>query len=208
MGSTAGLFPGGYPYNVGAVGGANRVHVPFLGDIKFGANALATGTIRAMRFIAPYSMSIDALVVENAGAGDTGEKARLGIYDETANGLPGDLIAEAAEITLGAAVDVNFAAITSTPVVAGTPYWLAFTGDASTFWGLVTAGTAVSSGGFGLMMYNTRSGFAPWASDSVALGTAFAPFLSKTHVYGALPDPFGTPTGTVDTMPLIGVLEV
>jgi hypothetical protein len=209
MTAASSAYPrGGYPFNVGDSAGANRVHVPFLADIKFGATTLPTGTIRACRFIAPYNMSIDALVIENAGAGDTGEKARLGIYAEAANGTPAALIAAAAEITLGAAVDVNFAAISSTAITAGTPYWLAFTGDATTNWGLVSTGTAISSGGFGLTMYNSRSGFAPWAADAPALGTAFAPFISKTHVYGALPDPFGTPTGTVDTMPLIGVLEV
>lgn len=209
MGAIMSSFDGGgYPYNAGTFSGANRVHVPFLADIKFGASTLPTGTIRAMRFQAPYNMSIDALVIENAGAGDTGEKARLGIYAETANGLPGALIAAAAEITLGAAVDVNFAAISSTPLVEGTSYWLAFTGDATTNWGLVTAATTVSSGGFGLSMYNVRSGFAMWEADLPSLGTALAPFLSKTAVYGALPDPFGTPSGSVDTMPLIGVLEV
>jgi hypothetical protein len=198
---------GGYPYDMGATVGSGRVHVPFLGDIKFGASTVATGTLWAMRWIAPYNMTIDALVIENAGAGDTGEKCRIGIYAESAAGLPGALLAEAAEITLGAAVDVNVSAITPFAVTAGTAYWLAFTGNATTNWGLVSAATTISSGGFGLMMHNVRSGFAPWAADLPALGTALAPFLAKTHVYGALPNPFGSPTSAADVMPLIGVRE-
>ena len=196
---------GPYPYNVGTRSGANRVHIPFCPTGVMLTQTLPQDIFYAARFICPYNMSVDGLLIENTSAADNGEKVRLGIYNELAAGYPGSLLAAAAEITLTAAVGLREGAVASTALVGGTAYWLTMNTNAGTAWLCYDLtqpdGTA-----------NSRSGFAPWGAGVTAVATTSTGtagnYIFRAFTYATLPDPWGTPTTGNSYCPVIGVREV
>lgn len=172
----------------------------YLGSIAPMAFPVTANRLYAVPFFVPATTTVDALAFENTGTGDSGDDARLGIYDSTTNGLPGVLLDETGEIALDANRDVRVGATGGDVILSSTTkYWIAMVmnGPSSILTSQV-GGTVPIDFGY------TRTGLPAWnAGAPIFNGTNYVPGLYKSHTYGALPDPFGTPAGA-DLLPVLG----
>jgi hypothetical protein len=139
-------------------------------------------------FIVVRPITLDRLTIV-VTTGDSGKKARLGIYSPGTNVAPGALLVDGGEVDVGSAATVS-ATIDQALTTPGI-YWLAIVSD----------GTP------------ELRGFAAGWSPRNRIGVPNNPlaFLAIAHTYGALPDPFGTPTisdwATVGIYPRIKSLD-
>lgn len=144
-------------------------------------------------YVSPFFVgkvvSVDALVFQNAGTADTGDDIRLGLYDTTTDGLPGALLGETGEIALDNTEDVRIGAMGgSVTLLPNNAYWLALVTNGNPV--ILFVDYAQTTSHFDA--FQTQNGIPAWnAGLPVA---SLAPSFYKAHTYGALPDPFGTPT--------------
>lgn len=158
-------------------------------------------------FAAPFFVSavtvVDGLAFENAGTGDNGDKVRMGLYGSTTGGLPGALLSETGEITLDANRDVRIGALgAAQTLLPSLKYWIAIVGNAA-----ITYLNAANRTSLLTDSYYTRMGVVPWNNGTPFYdGTNYQYFLYKSHTYGAMPSPFGTPntTGNSHNCPIVG----
>ncbi len=133
-----------------------------------------TDRLWASAFTVPRAMSIDRLAIEVTTL-QAASLMRLGLYTSKANTEPGDLIVD------GGTVDTSTTGVKEATVdVALQPglYWTVWEQDTASI-GLRARGA--SSGGASL----------GWSTP----GNQPQAILYVTHTFGALPDPFGAPTG-------------
>jgi len=166
------------------------------------ATSFVTSSVSANRiFISPLWVPkktvIDGLWFINDGTGDSGDDVRMGLFSST-NGLPGALIDETGEIALDATRDVRVAAMAADQTLEiDTVYWVGIVANAAIS---VTAESyaAVRPNLTRIGLPVITAGFSPWNGSNYRNG------LYKNHTYGAMPDPFGTPSeATIN--PLMGV---
>ena len=129
-------------------------------------------------------------------ATEAGKVCRLGIYANGANNLPGALITDFGTVSFSATGNLEITI--SATLQANTVYWLAHATD--------TNGAAPTNGVCGMTYYlNGSNAFSGpnWGLGSAApvdaagYITGFGP--GRAFTYGALPDPFGAPTGNFDS---------
>lgn len=151
--------------------------------------------LRVVPFVTRAAFSIDALCVFNTDTGQSGTKARFGIYGVSATSAIDNLIAETGELTLDSSMALRAVSITETALTGGTLYFLAMVSN-----GNFSCAKASSAGG------NRDGNFGDWLQMSGLASNSYPAFY-KAHTYGALPDPFGTIVGGADGARL-GVLAV
>lgn len=118
-----------------APGGARGVHVPepviagAYTNAAVNAGALTTLAMAANRldfipFVPMRNVTVSELAVEVTTA-VASSQARVGIYDSTAGGLPGNLLTGQGTALDGAAVGAKTSAVANVTLLAGATYWLA-----------------------------------------------------------------------------------
>ena len=168
-----------------------------------GVNNLTTTSTR-LYYIPTYIWEAHTFAgfgIYNAGAGDTGETLRLGIYTDSA-GKPGTLAAAGAEITLGGAAADNDGLVSFTPSYIGW-YWLAahFNSAASVRAGNAP-GTRLSDVGYVASAPSFVSFIGALSPSAIQSGTWPACFYVDT-VYGALASTPVAYTATTGTAPMV-----
>lgn len=109
---------------------------------------------------------------------DSGKSLRMGIYEMGSDGLPGDLVLDAGTVSVGT---TGLKEITISQLLnADKAYFLAWVGDGAP--------------SLANQLANSTSYFNFFGSNDMTANAATS--YTIAHTYGALPDPFGTPTGT------------
>jgi len=144
------------------------------------------------------SGTLDRIFAHHWTAATAGETFRLGIYSPTSAGLPGALLLDAGTIDLSTATGLK--ALTISQAISSSYYWLAGVQQGGTAAGMLAFGAGQQLGGFGSGQFQRLLDITAIYNNNAAY-----PYLSS--VTGALPDPFGTPTGFVAdaNTPIIGV---
>jgi len=134
----------------------------------------------AIPFVVARAMSVDRISCFVSGAA-VGKVARCGIYANGTNNVPGALVVDGGEVSV--ATTGLKTAVISEALTKGL-YWVAVVSDGSpTLRGHSQNGV--------IMLVGTMSD-----------GTSYQMGWYAAHTYGALPDPFGTPTKhTLTTIP-------
>lgn len=103
---------------------------PVLTNATVASGALGTGIIYYLPFLFRKACTVVKIACENSGAGDSGDKCRMGWYAST-DGLPSTLLQTgSAEVTFGGAAAINEVTI-SQAVIPNTLYFAAITLNAS-----------------------------------------------------------------------------
>ena len=146
----------------------------------------ALSTLYATPFYCPNDQKFDRIAVNNSG---TGNMARIGVYADDGNIKPGAVVLDAGEVDLNT-TGIHYIEIDLT-LFGGQLYWLAFYNDATDY-GTIRA-VAVASHLSRILGYDLSLGIASGIGYYRTIGS-----------YGALPNPFGTPTGIMSTtMPAV-----
>jgi hypothetical protein len=141
------------------------------------ANTLYANLVYAQAKSDGGDPTFDRIMVNVTGAGAGGTDARLGVYAMGADGFPGALVLDAGTVDVDSTGVKEVTGLTLT-LTAGRFYYTAVVSDGAP---TVTSYSSMQQAVFG------------WAS---AANTAFENRWSVAHTYGALPNPFGTPTGS------------
>jgi len=141
--------------------------------------AVTADTLYARVLVLPATGTFDriSMYVHSAAAG---KSVRVGIYEMGSNGFPGDLVLDAGTFTTDA---TGLKEITiSQALTADKAYYLAFVSDGTPQ--LSPNITSAQADHFNYM-----------GVDADPQTNYAAHAVTISHTYGALPDPFGTPTG-------------
>ena len=140
---------------------------------------LTADRLYCMPFVVARAMTFDRIAIKvntlAAGAG-----ARLGIYNSGVDAKPSTRLLDAGVVSV-ATTGIKAASINQQ--LAGGLYWLACVSDGAP------------------LVNRFYSEFSPYGLYSDMSGTATAIYVA--HTYGALPNPFGTPTITTSPIPLV-----
>lgn len=140
---------------------------------------LTADRLYCMPFVVARAMTFDRIAIKvdtlAAGAG-----ARLGIYNSGADATPGTLLLDAGVV---AVTSTGIKAITISQQLTKGLYWLACVSDGAP------------------LVDRFYSEFSPYGLEETFSSTATAIYVA--HTYGALPDPFGTPTKTTSPVPMV-----
>lgn len=140
-----------------------------------GSVAIVADTLYATLIKIPYSLSIDRLACHITTGAAAGKLVRLGLYENGADNLPGDLIVDGGTV----AADVTSTTVTATvnQTLARGRYWVAAVSDGTptlSYYSAATAGRFLS----GL--------------TAIGHGTSGRSYTVKVaHAFGALPATFG-----------------
>lgn len=147
-------------------------------------------------------ISINALIFKVSGTANAGEKAVIGIYKESSNGMIGELIDKSAEITLTASTYTTYEGAIAQRTLPAGKYWLALdrNGTTATMYGCIPA---ISSLLWASMSY----------SSAVTIMAGRNSFPAYTYTYdGNLPSnltskdlQLSTDFGVVAYAPTLGV---
>lgn len=142
----------------------------------------------------PGPTSFQALGIHYQNSNVASMKLRLGIYADTGEGSPGALILDAGQLDLSVGAIANPKMLTIAEILTPGVYWF--------------GGAAQGATGSTSTVYVTpQSGHPqPLPLGHASVVTTSVPPVwgySLTGVSGALPDPFGTPTGTITAITLI-----
>lgn len=136
------------------------------------------------------------------GSGTATEKVRLGIWENGAGNLPGALLLDTGELSIETSGEKE--ATISVSLSANTLYWIGYNGNGDN-----GVAQLISCGG----AYHGNSPFT-WTFGTPDLsgitdfyGSGYFGFY-RSLAYGALPDPFGTPGGYVNSAPAIWLRKV
>jgi hypothetical protein len=146
--------------------------------------ALVANSLWAVPFLLTEQHNFDQIGISVSTAGAAGGLARLGIYEAGANGLPGALVQDAGTVTTDT---TGVKIITIGRLLQPNLYFLALVADVP-----ATVCHAPAS----VSMVGTS------AITSSAVKAAYA---NRAFTYGALPDPWGTPTAYVNSGPMISM---
>ncbi|MBW2635995.1 MAG: hypothetical protein JRC86_00465 [Deltaproteobacteria bacterium] len=162
-----------------------------------GDNTVADALIYAP-FVPFETHTFTDMAFYNTGAGDNGEKARMGIYSSS-DGRPDSLMKEAAEVTLTAAAALRVAALSGgQELVRDTLYFLAFVADDA--FGILTMGRLMDANSTWL----TSPMLGSFGFDSYQIGgTEETRLIKETHAYGALPASATPNAGSGALMPFM-----
>jgi hypothetical protein len=168
-------------------GGSIRYFGSVLGATAASTVALTANRLYGLPFFLPISMRFDriAINVTTLAAGN----ARLGIYADGGAVAPVKLILDAGTVSTGT---TGVKEITITQALSGKLHWLAIVSD---------AGATIRGGAAGSL-------FAGFFGTDSTLPTTWDSYVYRAFTYAALPDPWGTPTITSGTMPLIFLRKV
>lgn len=187
-----------FPYANGTADSNTVLLCHCAGATLSSAAVTLTNRLFGVPFFVPDVTTIDGLAFENTGAGDNGDKVRLGIYDSS-GGYPSTLLGETGEIILDATADVRIAAMGAAVVLLPTKvYWLAIVGNAST---TILVNNTATRGEW----YMTRAGSVPWTVGIPIFNGGSLAGVFASHTYAALPSTFPAVATTVATdMPILG----
>jgi len=147
---------------------------------QVGSSSSALDKLYCMPFTIGRRITIDALAISVVT--QAGQKVRLGVYDSiAATGLPGNLLAEATELTTSTNNTLEVQTITPDLTLDPGLYYTAMLVDANS---LTTAASYI----FGCLMMAT-----PLSSYILS----YAGYGERSYTYAALPSSWGTPTYTV-----------
>ena len=139
-----------------------------------------------MPFVPRETHTFDRLALANTGAGDAGDKCRLGIYTAGADGLPDSRVVDGGEIVFGGAAALNTVTI-SQSLSANTLYWLCAVFDA-----IVTVLKTDISVASTPMISN-------YGLETTRINVSMMGAILESHAYAALPAfSGGTFTATTD----------
>lgn len=140
--------------------------------------ALAANVMNVWPFEIEHLLRVNKLYLDVSTAAAS-KVARIGIYSTTADGTPGELLADSGDLSVASATMVS-ATVGEVRLRPGT------------YWGAVVSDGAPTIRSFGL--------FAPPAVFGGSSGTAryMNTRATKAHSYAALPDPFSWASMTVD----------
>lgn len=148
------------------------------------SNALAGDIIYYVPFVPIKNKTFTKIGFYNGGAGDTGEKISLALYDD-ADKIPNDLITDYGEITLDASAAFREITI-SQATVKGTAYWLAYHGDNSTIIVQINGIETPLFPSFGLAGINISGSSISAFKESLAYASGF-PATAAPDGGGAIP---------------------
>jgi hypothetical protein len=148
-------------------------------DFTITANRLYTHP-----FIITQKQTADRIGVLVSGV-IAGKKCRLGIYADS-NGMPGALVVDAGEESVAVA---GIYPVTIAQVLPPGRYWLAVVSEA-------TPGLHAFYHYYGFMFMGVKD-------ESPSMSSAAPQGVYVAHAYGALPDPFGTPTEMWGSFPAV-----
>jgi len=122
------LFGGGSGINIPGAGGfqitqTNLYMGPAIPISAQAATATVADYIMFTPFVAKKAVTVKAIMIENTGAGDSGDKCRVGLWQANAFGMPGTLLQQSGEITFAGAAALNDGTITATTLTPGVLYW-------------------------------------------------------------------------------------
>lgn len=140
--------------------------------------ALVADTLYARILTLPAGGSFDRISCYVRTA-SSGHNMRLGIYEMGSDGLPGALVADLGTVSVGT---TGLKEITISQTLTGQSYFVAYVTDGVPNVAICGADSTFFSnlqGGGTDPTANPHSGY------------------TIAHTYGALPDPYGTPTGTI-----------
>lgn len=159
------------------------------GAAQNNTGAPAGGSLRAFPFYMPNACTLSRIGLEITTIGDVGSKVRLGIYSDTGNATPGNLLLDAGQI---AGDSATVQGITISQAIPRGLHWFCAVNQSVT----TTAPTwrAVNTPSPIPLVFGT--------SDPTAGLTIWG--FQASGVAGALPASFGSPTASA-TMPRIFV---
>lgn len=176
---------GGSSETVLTTGFRSSYYIPTLGHRRIFTNVnvtLVANTLYAMPYILTSSGTFDRIAIDVKTA-SSGHTLRLGIYEMTSGGIPGALVVDAGTVDVGT-LGSKEVTISET-LTANKGYFVAY----------VTDGTPGLSGAqFDQNVTNCFLGMEAPTDGGINLYTI-------SHTFGALPDPYGTPTGFSDSTP-------
>jgi hypothetical protein len=160
----------------------------------------ATGTLFFLPLYVPRRTTFLGLKCRNAGTGDSGDKARMGVYRQSDSGMAGALVVDAGEVTCSGSAAV-LTAVSSFTVEEGLS-WLAITLNATIDINTNRASAYQSTVG---TYPNTQLTFFPVFTfpSNARPDVNLSPYYSASHVYGALPDPAPAFTANVTDCPIV-----
>ena len=132
------------------------------------------------------------------GTGSASDKIRLGIWANATGNVPGALLVDSGELSLQTAAEIS--ATISQSLTANTLYWAGRIANNA-------AEIAALQGGAPVKSLSGVTGISAIADASGADQNAAIAYL-RSVAYGALPDPFGTPTGVSSTSAVIWLRKV
>jgi hypothetical protein len=164
---------GGFGYASGRTYGPSNYVQTLTGQV------LVANRLYAVPFLLTEETTFDRICAYCVSENDVGY--RFGVYEDS-NGAPGALLFDAGTAT--ASTSNEYIDVTISETIPAGFYWLAMAASAGV--GTVTVYAAAGNNTWVPPYMGTRSGIG-------------APYLIpvgyyKAHTYGALPDPFGTPT--------------
>lgn len=165
-------------------------------EVQLATVSGATGTLRAMPFVAPRGGTIDRLAVGVTTGAGAGGVARWGVYQATSitNLYPDALLVDAGEVDV-TGIGTKAQTINLT-LQSGVLYWFVYLGgvSAATIRAVNTAGT--------WPIFGYSNAFASAGAANIDPGVA----LTVAQAYGTLPDPFpaGATIITAAAIPAVG----
>lgn len=127
----------------------------------------------------------------NVYAEEAGASIRLGIWANGADNLPGALLLDTGNLSL--ATPGNLTNTISVALTANTIYWI---------------GHITNSDGVTCFLTNGSPSAAPWVLGLSAWDGSGSAGVYKSQAFGALPNPFGTPSGGIGDFPAIWLRKV
>lgn len=193
---------GGFPKGIGAPKSDSFLLANYEGLTIGSAAITLTNLLIAVPLFVSTVTIVDGLAFDNTTTGDNTETVRLGLYGSTTGGRPGALLGETGVITLDATADVRVGAMgAAVTLLPSEMYWLAINGASG-----VTILQAPNTSILLADVLMTRMGMLPWNLGGSAYDTVNTPYgLEKSHAFGALPNPFGTPSLRNGGLPVLGV---
>lgn len=200
-------------FGLGAAGPLNGAPAPkyitgryYRSSLVYSAGASVTTTATRLYYVPIFISEVRqfaGFVMRNDGAGDNGEKVRMGLYTHTAVG-PTTLVQAATEVTFAGAAADNVTSDAFTPTQTGW-HWLAGHFDsASTVRGTNTL-SGVTTYQFSPPDFATFFGLNTVSSDDIGVVVNPPGFLYVDTTYGALASTAVAPTAGIYQGPWLGL---
>lgn len=162
-------------------------------------NTSALGRLYYIRYYFTHLVAYSGLIVPNMGAGDSGEKARVGVYTESqTTGLPSALVVDCGEVTFGGSAAENLAATSWTPPYIGWGYLAIHTNAVSAlnrYFAIITAGPGPNLA--------NMVGLPAASTNNANTGAEIACHYTDAQAYGALQTVAPVPTAMIGTFPCV-----
>lgn len=145
------------------------------------STALTNTQMRASPFYVPNTVTVTRVGAEVTTVGEAGSKVRLGIYADDGTGRPGALVLDAGQIAGDSATVQEITGLSAT--IGPGWYWSA--------WAVQSAPTTVPT----LRAGQQSQSFAACDVNGIPNANQSVTGFQQSGVSGALPNPFGVPSG-------------